>query len=128
MIFWSITLANLIWILYATSEGVRESFFSHYKNQCKRTNEYRCSNVFYLQRIIVLVLTSSILINTLGLFSIPFIIGQIFMFYFFHKISFIQTSNKIGNEQVTDSKIDKFNKPLVISGIVLQVFVYIFML
>lgn len=128
MIFLSITVSNLIWILYSTSEGVRESFFKHYQNRCKRTNEYKCSNVFYLQRIIVLILTSFILINSLSLFAIPFIIGQVFMFYFFHKISYTQTSKKIGNEQEDVNKIDRFNQLLAISGIVLQVFVYIFML
>lgn len=128
MIFYSITISNLIWIIYTISEGVRESFFSHYKNQCKRINEYKCSNIFYLQRIIVLILTSLILIKTLNIIAIPFIIGQLFMFNFFYKISYTQTSRKIGNQQTNDNKIDKFNNHLLILGIVLQIFVYIFML
>jgi hypothetical protein len=128
MIFWSITIANIVWILYSISEGVREGFFTHYKNQCKRNSEYKCSNIFYLQRIIVLLTTSSILISGLGLlYSIPFILGQISMFNFFHKISLKQTYKKINSEDIKDDK-EKLYKPLVISGIALQVFVYIFML
>lgn len=132
MIFWSITISNLIWILYSVTEGVRESFFTHYKNQSKRCDEYKFSAIFYLQRFLVLLTTSLILIHALGLWSIPFIIGQILMFHFFHKISFSQICKKIGNEEKSEqnkaSILEKLNKSFVFIGIALQIFVYIFLL
>ncbi len=129
--FWSITFANLIWILYALTEGVRESFFRHYKKQCKRCDNYKFNVIFNFQRIIVLTVTSAILIHSLKLWAIPFIIGQILMFHFFHKISFTQTCKKIGeDEHIHESmkKIEFINKPSVVFGIALQIFVYIFLI
>jgi hypothetical protein len=128
--FWSITFANLIWILYALTEGVRESFFIHYKKQCKRCDGYRFDTIFNFQRLLVLIVTSAILIYSLKIWAIPYIVGQIFMFNFFHKIAFDQTCKKIGEDHIHAGmkKIEFLNKPLIVLGITLQIFVYIFLI
>ncbi len=131
MIFCMITLANLIWIAYALSEGVKDSFFSHYKNLCKSKNQYKFKSITNLQRLLVLLTTSFIFWQSINLWSIPFIIGQILMFGFFYKISFSQTCKKIGNsdsEFKLFEKLKLFGNTYAIIGIVVQIFVYIFLI
>jgi hypothetical protein len=130
LVFCTITLANIIWILYALLDGVRDSFFSHYKNLCKKNNKYKFSSISTLQKLLVLSTTSFILWQSLSWWSIPFIIGQILMFDFFYKISASQTCKKIGYSEIETSLFEKFKlfgNTYAIIGIVIQIFVYIFL-
>ena len=94
MDFIAITIANLIWILYSMSEGLREGFFEHFKGKSKRNCEFNTSRIFTIQRFLVLLATGGLLTYTIGWVSIPFIIAQVFMFRYFHKIIFDQTIKK----------------------------------
>lgn len=131
LVFCTITLANIIWILYALSEGVKDSFFSHYKGFCKKRDKYKFNSITNLQRLLVLLTTSFIFWQSIGLWAIPFIIGQILMFDFFYKISFSQTCKKIGISTSENNFLEKlklFGNTYAIIGIVVQIFVYIFLI
>jgi hypothetical protein len=130
LVFCTITLANIIWILYALSDGVRDSFFSHYKSLCKNRDKYKFNSITTLQRLLVLSTTSFIFWQTLGWWSIPFVIGQILMFDFFYKISVSQTCKRIGESKIEPNLFEKikiFGNTYAITGIVIQIFVYIFL-
>ena len=120
------------------SEGMREGFFEHFKNMNKRNCEFKTSRIFTTQRFLVLLATGGLLTYTLGWISIPFIIGQLFMFRYFHKLIFKQTISKLENKRLCDIKesdtpviletLDKEKTPMVLLGITIQVFIYIFLM
>lgn len=137
MDFIAITIANLIWILYSMSEGLREGFFEHFKGKSKRNFEFNTKRIFNIQRFLVLLATGGLLTYTIGWISVPFIIAQIFMFRYFHKIIFDQTIKKLTNktsivEVHEDLPIlevmDKEKTPMILFGISLQIFIYIFLM
>lgn len=134
MYFIAITIANLIWILFSLTEGVKDGIFSHYSNNTKRNCLLNSSRLFNLQRILMLMATAGLLVWTIGVFSIPFIIGQYFMFKYFRKISYDATIKKIQinlDEQETKTEVEKKinteKKPMLI-GVFIQIFSYIFLM
>jgi len=85
----------------------------------------------------VLLATGGLLTYTIGWVSIPFIIAQVFMFRYFHKIIFDQTIKKLSNknsivETHEDLPIlevmDKKKTPMILFGISLQIFIYMFLM
>ena len=136
MDFIAITIANLIWILYSMSEGLREGFFEHFKNKSKRNCVFNTKRIFNIQRFLVLLATGGLLTYTIGWVSIPFIIAQIFMFRYFHKIIFDQTINKLESKVLEETHeeiptlefLTKEKTPMVLLGISLQVFIYMFLM
>jgi hypothetical protein len=131
MDFAAITIANLIWILYSLTEGVKDSLFSHYKTTSKRKCDLDSKTLFNTQRALVLLSTAGLLIWTLGWISIPFIIGQIFMYKYFHKISHDITTKKLDSKVVEEEKspIKKVKEnSTVLTGVIIQVFSYIFLI
>lgn len=137
MDFLAITIANLIWILYSMSEGLREGFFEHFKNKSKRECAFNTKKIFNIQRGLVLLATGGVLAYTLGWISIPFIIAQFFMFRYFHKVIFNQTIKKLDKKTtlIEDSEenpvlevMDKEKTPMVLFGITIQIFIYLFLM
>ena len=136
MDFLAITIANAIWILYSMSEGLREGFFEHFKNKSKRECTFNTKRIFNIQRGLVLLATGGVLAYTLGWISIPFIVAQFFMFRYFHKIIFDQTIKKLDKgtpiEEHQESPVlevmDKEKTPMVLFGITLQIFIYMFLM
>jgi|SaaInlV_165m_DNA_2_1040747.scaffolds.fasta_scaffold39016_2 hypothetical protein len=135
MDFIAITITNLIWILYSMSEGLREGFFEHIKSKNKRSSEFCAKKIFNIQRFLVLLTTGTLLTYTIGWVSIPFIIAQIFMFKYFHRIIFEQTIKKLDKNSITETHVhlppseqDKKKTPMVLFGVSLQVFIYIFLI
>lgn len=133
MDFIAITVANLIWIIYSLTEGVKDGLFSHYKNTSRRKCELDSKTLFTLQRGLVLLSTGGLLVWTLGWISIPFIIGQFFMYKYFHKISYEITIKKVESKQeekeITITNIEKVReKSPVFMGIMIQIFSYIFLI
>jgi hypothetical protein len=127
MDFLSITLSNLVWIIYSMTEGLRESFFSFYKEQNKKVCLLNTKRIFSAQRYLVLSLITLIMLKTIGLISIPIALGQIFMFRYFHKLSYDITKNKLNINQKENKEIDpilKKNKYLLIFGISIQIITY----
>lgn len=127
-----ITVTNLMWILYSMSEAIREAIFYHYKNKSKRRPMVNYKTVVNLQRIMVLVLSGSVLIYLMGWISIPLILAQLFMFKYFHRIIFKRTMGKLNDntEQYLIGKEEKSSKRglLMIFGVLLQVFIYLFLI
>ncbi len=136
MDFIAITIANLIWILYSMSEGLREGFFEHFKNKSKRNCVFNTKRIFNIQRFLVLLATGGLLTYTIGWVSIPFIIAQVFMFRYFHKLIFDQTMNKLESKVIEETHeeiptlefLTKEKTPMVLLGISLQVFIYMFLM
>lgn len=137
MDFLAITIANLIWILYSMSEGLREGFFEHFKNKSKRECAFNTKRILNIQRGLVLLATGGVLAYTLGWISIPFIIAQFFMFRYFHKIVFEHTLKKLDKKTTLDSEekesivlevMDKEKTPMVLFGITIQIFIYLFLM
>jgi hypothetical protein len=84
-----------------------------------------------IQRLLVLFATGGIMLYTIGLIAIPFIIGQIFMFHFLHKMSYnctISKIEKIKKQEVETTVPDRIKEPMVILGITLQIFIYLFLM
>ena len=131
MDFVVITVSNLIWMFYCLTEGVREGFFNHYRNTYRNKLGYNFKKMFLIQRLLVLFATGGIMLHTIGLIAIPFIIGQIFMFHFLHKLSYSCTVNKIEKTkseqeiQIKEKNTD-IREPMIILGITLQIFIYLF--
>jgi hypothetical protein len=128
MDFILITVSNLIWMIYCLTEGVREGFFNHYRNTYRNKLSYNFKKMFFIQRLLVLLATGGIMLYTIGLMSIPFIIGQVLMFHFLHKLSYDCTVKKIENIQKNDVNTipDKIKEPMIVAGITLQIFIYLF--
>ena len=128
MDFILITVSNLIWMIYCLTEGVREGFFNHYRNTYRNKLSYNFKKMFFIQRLLVLLATGGIMLYTIGLMSIPFIIGQVLMFHFLHKLSYDCTVKKIENIQKKDVNTipDKIKEPMIVAGITLQIFIYLF--
>jgi len=118
------------------SEGLSEGFFQHYKNKSKRQS-FDTKKIFNIQRFLVLISTGGVLSYTLGWISIPFIISQVFMFRYFHRIIFNHTISKLEknnnlSEDDQDNPIlkvmDKEKTPMVLLGVSLQIFIYLFLM
>jgi hypothetical protein len=136
MDFIAITISNLIWILYSMSEGLREGFFEHFRSKSKRISDFNTQRIFHIQRFLVLLSTGGLLTYTLGWVSIPFIIAQVFMFRYFHKVTFKQTLKKLGDKNLIEyieetpilETMDKEKTPMILFGISIQIFIYIFLM
>lgn len=129
MDFIVITVSNLIWMLYCLTEGVREGFFNYYKNTYRCNVSYNFKKMFTIQRLLVLIATGGIMLYTIGLIAIPFIIGQLLMFHFLHKLSYNCTVNKIEklkSEEFSENKKVDNVKSLILLGVTLQIFIYLF--
>jgi hypothetical protein len=131
MDFLMITLANLVWILYSMSEGIREAFYNYYQLLSRKKNENDISNIFDIQRLLVLLTTSGIMYFSIGIYFIPFLFGQLFMFRYFFKKSYDKTVDHLRikefkNKSVLPEIMDKKKNELVMFGVTLQVFIYIF--
>lgn len=133
MDFLVITVSNLIWMFYCLTEGVREGFFNHYKNAYRRNEHYDFKKVFFIQRLLVLLATGGIMMYTIGLIALPIVIGQAFMFHWLHKISYNCVSKRLDYIQETNSETKsilestkKIKSPLILLGITIQIFVYLF--
>jgi hypothetical protein len=115
-------------MIYCLTEGVREGFFNHYRNTYRNKLSYNFKKMFFIQRLLVLLATGGIMLYTIGLMSIPFIIGQVLMFHFLHKLSYDCTVKKIKNIQKNDVNTipDKIKEPMIVAGITLQIFIYLF--
>lgn len=117
------------------SEGLREGFFEHFKEKSKRNCAFNTKRIFNIQRFLVLLATGGLLTYTIGWVSVPFIIAQVFMFRYFHKIIFDQTVKKLDNRLVIEHEespilevMSKEKTPLVLFGISLQIFIYMFLM
>lgn len=129
-----ITLVNIIWVLYSLSEGIKESFFTHFRNCSRKTCNFNFKKIFLTQRIIVIALISIPLLIKVGIYSIPVLLSLIFMFRYFHNISYNITTRKIQNDMrelihydiVPFKIITKKERTFMIIAISLQTFICIF--
>lgn len=134
MEFISITLANLLWIIYSMLEGVREGFFDHYQGLNKRKCSFNVKRIFLFQRIIFLLLNVIVMYYLIGfLTAIIISIGQIFMFKYFHKVFYDNCSRKLNSDKSETkeefnilNKISKYKKHFLIMGVLIQIYTYIF--
>jgi hypothetical protein len=115
------------------SEGVREAFFDYYQGLNKRRCSFNIKRMFLIQRALFLTLSTIIMSYSLGLLSIPIALGQICMFKYFHKISYVLSSKKLnsevseqGEEFTIFKMMNKHKNSLLFFGISLQIFIYIF--
>ena len=143
MIIITLLLTNLIWIAYSMIDGFREGFYWHYRNNSRRTCEFEINRIFSLQRSLVILLIAGFLVYTLGWFSLISTISMIMLFSYFHNGTYYLTRNKLDDKMypmrwkdesrtlpVFYSGLMKYNKRtvLMILGLVIQIFVYIFLL
>ena len=119
------------------SEGLREGFFEHFKNKSKRECAFNTKRIFNIQRGLVLLATGGVLAYTLGWISIPFIVAQFFMFRYFHKVIFDHTLKKLDKKSLLEEEhqespilevMDKEKTPMVLFGIGIQIFIYLFLM
>ena len=142
MILLSLLIINLIWIGYSLTEGVREGFYWHYENQSKKVCDFNVNPMFNIQRIIVLLLVNSVLVNIIGYYSILSSLCMILMFSFFHNGTYYYTRNKLNERYYPKRWTDEsktfppyapllsYNKRTILMsiGFLAQVFIYLFLL
>lgn len=135
MEFLTIISVNLLWIVYSMLEGIIESFFDYYQGLNKRICSFNIKRVFFLQRLLFLLLSALVVSYTLGLLSVLIALGHICMFKYFYKISYDLSSTKLNseiNEEIVEfsilKKMSKHRIFLLFFGMSLQIFIYIFIL
>lgn len=142
MILTTLLLMNLLWISYSLTEGIREGFYWHYENKCKRNCDFDVNPMFHLQRILVLILTGGFMVHTLGWYSLFSLTCITLTFPFFHNGSYYYTRHKLENSLYNKrwkdesktfpplSVLTTYNKRVItmLIGILAQVFVYLFLL
>jgi hypothetical protein len=122
-----ITITNALWLFYSMFEGMREALFRNYEKISKRNIDIDTNLIFNTQRILVLLSIGSISAYMIGLFSIPIIIGQLFMFKYFHKISYKCTIKKLKKDNLEEEKNKEKKEKLVFYGVLIQVLAYLLM-
>lgn len=127
MEFVLITLSNLFWILYSLSDGIREGIYDVNKDYSKREINFDHKKLFNIQRGLVLISMSLLMIYMIGILSLPFILGQVLMFKYIHNLSYSCTYNKMkGREPKVEIKQDKKN--MIAFGISIQIITYLLLL
>lgn len=139
----SLILANILWILYSTLEGLREGFYWHFKSNSRRDCTFEIHPIFALQRGLVLLSIGGFLYYTIGLYSITSIINMALMFSFFHNGTYYYTRNKLDERlyplkwkdqsSTSTAKLTKImtyrNRMIFMAlGVISEVFIYIFLI
>jgi len=143
MIILLLFIINLIWIGYSMAEGFREGFYWHYRNNSRRDCSFEINRIFGLQRSLVLMLIFGFLFNNIGWYSLLYMISISMTFSYFHNGTYYLTRNKLDDKMYPNTWKDesktlpvfysglmKYNKRTIfmIIGLLIQIFVYIFLL
>ena len=142
MVLSTLFIMNLIWIVYSLTEGMREGFYWHYENSCKKVCDFDINPIFHLQRVLVLLISSVVMVDTLGWYSLLSSICMILIFSFFHNGTYYHTRNKLGGKLYPKGWCDesktfppftplmKYSKRTIamVVGVLAQVFIYLFLL
>lgn len=117
MEFLLIILANTIWAIYSLSEGLKDGAYDFYKDSSKKNTDFNYKKMLFIQRGLVLVSTSSLLIFSIGWISIIFILSKIVLFKYFYFITYECSLRKIQNQDddsikniLQEKKNNFFNK------------------
>lgn len=124
MEFAIITISNIIWILYCLFEGMRESIFKFTQDSSRREVNIKINQITNIQRLLVITPISILMFYTIGIYTIPFLIGQMLIFKYFHQLSYSCTYRRLKRKK-SKTKIDIENKKMIILGIVFQVLTYL---
>ena len=124
MEFAIITIANLLWVIYSVFEGMRESVFRINEESSRRKINFDMDRIFKIQRLIVLSSISLFMAYIIGLYSIPFIIGQFLMFSYFKNLSYSCTFNKLKSKKV-EAEIKEKEKTMILFGVIFQIVTYL---
>ena len=143
MILTTLLLTNIVWIVYSLTEGIREGFYWHYENSCKRVCDFNVNPIFNLQRTLILLITSIVMVDKIGWYSLLSSICMILIFSFFHNGTYYHTRNKLSNGDLYPkgwcdesrtfppfTPLIKYNKRTIamVIGVLSQVFIYLFLL
>ncbi len=142
MVLLTLILTNIIWVGYSLTEGIREGFYWNYENKNKRVCDFDINPIFNLQRFLVLLVTGGLLVFTLGYFSLFSLACMILMFPFFHNGTYYYTRNKLDSnfypKRWTDesktfppfSALTSYKRRTFAMsvGLLLQIFIYLFLL
>lgn len=123
-------LCNLVWVCYSLTEGIRCGLFDHLRDSWRNKIDFNFSKVLWFQRVLVLTSISLVMFWQVGAVALFFVLGQVLMFPFLHKLAHKCTKARL-EEYPPDGnkKTPKKNKaPWAAVGITLQVFIYIFLM
>lgn len=140
MILTTLILMNLLWISYSLTEGIREGFYWHYENKCKRNCDFDINPIFNSQRVGFLFVLTTLMFTVVKWYSILFMVGMVLEFSFFHNGTYYYTRNKLGGKVYPkgwqdESKTFPPFTPLMkykrrttamLVGFLLQIFIYLF--
>jgi len=90
-----IIISNLLWILYAFFEGLREANSKHHKNLSKSLIEIKSPLVYNAQRLIVLIIINLHLWSHITYLAIFSTISMAIMFPYIHNGTYFLIRNKL---------------------------------
>jgi hypothetical protein len=138
----TLILINVIWITYSMSEGIREGYFTHFEELRRRKCKTDINKLFKFQRLLVLLSLTGVAFWIFGpLQSLFVFIGLFLTFSYLHNGVYNCTRCKLDEENYKLGFKDGITKRFFstfrsykersiffISGIALQIFLYIFLI
>lgn len=119
-----IILTNILWISYSVFEGMRECAFKVHKEISKKDINLNIERIFIAERTIIYVFIGLFLFYSIGLKSIPFILGQLLLFKFFKKTLLGFTYTKLTNKDI-DILMTEKDKKSAFFGFLFQIVTYL---
>ena len=98
MNFLLIVISGIIWASYSLSEGLKDGTYDYYKDNSRVLMNFNYKKMSFIQRILVLISTSSLLVVSIGWLSIIFIISKIVLFKYFYFITYEYSLRKFHNK------------------------------
>lgn len=138
----TLILINVIWITYSMTEGIREGYFAHFEELRRRKCNTDINKLFKFQRLLVLLSLTGVSFWIFGLLQSLFVfIGLFLTFSYLHNGVYNCTRCKLDEHNFKlgfkDGETRRFFSTfrsyrertiLFLSGIALQVFLYIFLI
>lgn len=85
----------IIWIGYSLLEGRRDGYFYHYRNTTLDPKNENIHFIFFIQRAMILFFIFLFFDRNSLIEVIPFMIGLVLIFSFFHNGIYYSTRNKL---------------------------------
>ena len=136
-------ITHIIWLMFTILEGFREGFYWYFKSNTRKDCTFEIHPFFAFQRGLVLLVIGGLLYFNIGIYSIASVASMILMFSFFHDGTYYYTRNKLDSNvyplkwtaesttstaKLTNLMTYRNRTIFMIVGVLLQFFIYIFLM